>query len=198
MRGSQELPVLIQESLDSYYFTSVTLRQVLEGKGGGSKKSCTISFPQFLSVPHCSTFCPQKYSYIPTVLHLLSCHHRSVFPEHWEKGETQSLLVARIQTANLTHRLRSKGILHREHHLGSLFGHHTIPTIVPEAGNSLGPSYWPKLKVNPGFNQKRNLTARKRFHTALATGQTTLRERLELRHGGIKGEWNHTLPGLLG
>lgn len=34
IRGSQELPVLIQESLDSYYFTLVTLRQVLErGEG---------------------------------------------------------------------------------------------------------------------------------------------------------------------
>lgn len=33
IRGSRELPVLIQESLDSYYFTLVTLRQVLE-RGG--------------------------------------------------------------------------------------------------------------------------------------------------------------------
>lgn len=80
------------------------------------------------------------------------------------------------KTANPTHHHRSKGILHREGHLGSLFGSPTIPTIVLMTGNPLGPSCWPKLKVNPGFNQKRNLTSRKRFHTVLATGQTTLPE----------------------
>lgn len=135
--------------------------------------------------PHGSSLCPARTDLSGTL---------------WEKWSTEFCRRRWLEykTTTLTHHHRSKGILYTEGHLGFIFGYQTIPTIVFKTGNPLGPSCWPKLKANPGSNQKRNLTSRRRFLFWQLVRPRCKQARLERRHWGIKDGSTTPCPGLLG